>query len=359
MRVALVDTSALVPDVIRSVRRGRRSPLLRLMRAGSVRAFGGQHIWAEAPRVLSRVTAEDEIDTERAEAIWWDAYVPLIRVVDTSTLVVTGEAAAVLAARDPSDLPTAKLVSLLGPVPVLATDGDLIMTGLAYRRWHTTVEAAGQVHVAEEALQSSAVAAGGVAVGTAALGRLAWRWTVARPNGAGVALGIAAGLGLGLVAGRLRMADSRPRRTLRSLGSFCGEFMHGVSEHHRMGSDQWSTTLIGETNPTLESQVARLIAATSEPLSAFDVARHLRPLETDRQRLQTTKQIQDVFQTSSAFVDVGTGWELGRAGATYGGPVFSTPIRELFPNEVGTKQHAYLDKVVAHKSSVYQRGGHP
>jgi hypothetical protein len=77
--------------------------------------------------------------------------------------------------RDPTDLPTVTLASLIGPVVVPATDPDLKDIGLAYERWREVLEAIRKVVAVRGSTDLAARAIFGAGYGTVALIRGAAR----------------------------------------------------------------------------------------------------------------------------------------------------------------------------------------
>jgi hypothetical protein len=116
--------------------------LLLAMRTGLVRGFMAHHTWAEVPRVLAKRAAAENLDVAVAERLWWRSYVGVIRFVPTGDLPPGDRVfERALGKRDPSDLPTLQVASLIAPVVVLAADRDLKDVGLAYERWWEVPEA--------------------------------------------------------------------------------------------------------------------------------------------------------------------------------------------------------------------------
>jgi predicted nucleic acid-binding protein len=142
MYVVAIDTSVITGDVIKSARGGLPSPLYLAMGRGLVRGYMAHHTWAEVPRVLAKRAPRENCDLAAVEKLWWDRYVKLIRFVPTADLPPGDpELEKALGSRDPSDLPTLKLASLIAPAVVLAADRDLVGIGLAYERWWDVPEA--------------------------------------------------------------------------------------------------------------------------------------------------------------------------------------------------------------------------
>jgi hypothetical protein len=156
IRPVVVDSSFLVSDILRSTRSRQQGPFLDALKSGVLRAFIAHQVWAEVPRSVRRAAVEHGLDAYVAEQIWWHEYIPLLRIVDVGGLPALHSDP--ILKRDPTDVPSMKLASLLAPVVVLASDHDLQDPGIATQKYFQVVEAAGSFAIAAEGTRAGMVA---------------------------------------------------------------------------------------------------------------------------------------------------------------------------------------------------------
>ena len=316
---AVLDTSALLSDLITRVRSGRETLLLHALEFGVVRGFAAHHVWAEMPRKIADKGAKGIFDAAVAETVWWREYVPLLRFVDTATLSETEHYRA-LVARDHSDGPTERLRGLLAPVVVLAKDKDLIALGLAANEWKPVADAGGEV----------AMAGGGVVAGTSLvmvsgygmwqflvlLGRVIRRW----PK---VAVGFALAGGAAAVtrerwAHRTQSAVTAAGGALRRTATAVGEIITYLIETADAAFARWDAAVVGTPGNTLVHHAARVLAVSPSPLTRSELAHRLAAAEAGSER-RLVKALRPILEGGSAFVAVDrTRWQLGRDCVDFG-----------------------------------------
>lgn len=314
---AIGDTSALISEVMMSVRTSRPSPLLIAMNVGVVRMHAGQHVWAEVPRVLSDLADNGRLDRQAAEELWWSEYVPMIRVVDTGGLPSSPSAIS-LAERDPSDVPTARLRDLLAPIVVLASDDDLIATGLAHETWWRAVDAALPVATAGGSVYLGLHAAILAGHGVIATTRAILRWL--RDPWVQCAV-LAAGLGLAITRDHwqpaLRHRTEHVRSRIRDTSEAGWELIESLGAQLRSAFDAWDHAITGIAGESLAHAVAHVLCRTG-PATRRGIAESLWPGASESELRRHTSTLRSELEGCSAFFEVSRGrWQCGRAGADF------------------------------------------
>jgi predicted nucleic acid-binding protein len=314
----VIDTSVITSDVISTVKHGLPSPLYLAMRTGLVRGFMAHHTWAEVPRVLAKRASREGIELAAAEKLWWGSYVKLIRFVPTGDLPPGDpDFERALRARDPSDLPTVTLASLIAPVVVLATDPDLKDIGLAYERWWEVPEAIRKMVAGHGSTDLAARAIFGAGYGTVALIRSAAR-ALRNPWVAGVVAGIAA-----VAAATHRRwypqvrewAEQTSPGARRAAGSFARALL-GTFEQYWAAAAIWSSAQRGRAGRTLLHQVARLLATSPGPMTRTEIAAHLRAEVSERGHRAIMADLSTILEGHQAFCPVTRSrWQLGKEDA--------------------------------------------
>lgn len=332
IRPVLVDSSSLVPDVVWSSRHGRPSRFLASLEFGIVRAFAAHHVWAEVPRKLRSENVLRGVDPNVAIAVWLNEYVPRIRFVDVSDQDAGGNPA--LAQRDASDTPTADVLHLIGPVVVLADDSDLVDLNLAGPNWR---EAVGQGYTMTVVAQQG--------WGALIVGRLGGHSGLElskvivrlarRPVGRFV-LGCLAGATL-LTAPRW-LPRVQPRihemsdRMREIANGFILPIVAQTIEQYQGANRGWDERIRGVVGVSEAQAAARILASSPVPLSRTQLARLILPNGNEVARRRLVTRLAGALSSSNAFVAVDARrWQLGRAGANFGGVLDGAPILEHRP----------------------------
>ncbi|TDO39529.1 hypothetical protein C8E87_3220 [Paractinoplanes brasiliensis] len=311
----MLDTGPLTTDVIGSVKRGEPSPLCLAMQAGLVRGYAAHHVWAEVPRVLAKRAGQARVSFEELERLWWDEYVPLIRVVDCAGLPTTRQSR-VLAGRDDSDTNTLLLAGLIAPVVVIAEDRDIVSSGLAYEQWTHFYEVARAIDAGKRHLTSAALLASLGGHGAAAAGRGVVR-LMASPVGKGaVALTM---LALAVAAVRwgpdLRASWRRGDASRKELMTEFGVHVTAFLQRLERAEGVWKDAERGEPGTSVTHRVATVLASAEAPMTRTELVAALDM--TDFRR--GMDQLGHVLFAAPAFVQVtGYRWQLGRDGVDFG-----------------------------------------
>jgi predicted nucleic acid-binding protein len=324
MFVVVIDTSVITSDVIKSVKGGLPSPLYLAMERGLVRGYMAHHTWAEVPRVLAKRAAMENCDLAAIEKLWWDRYVKLIRFVPTADLPVGDpELAKALGARDPSDLPTLKLASLIAPAVVLAADRDLVKIGLAYERWWDVPEAIRTMVAGQGSTELAARVVFGGAYWVVALVRTAAS-ALRRPW---VAIGVLAVAAIAVTTRemwypRLRERAEQASPPVRDAMTSAGRWVLGLFEEYERALMVWSAARRGRPGTTLAHAVARELAASPEPMTRTEIAGRLRAQVADRGHRAVMAELHATLNRHQAFCQVTRHrWQLGKEDACVGGYV--------------------------------------
>jgi len=308
----VLDTSGLLPDVLAAARNGG-AQLLDQLEQGTLIGYAPHHVWAEAPRTLAGVAERQGVDPIAAEATWWERYVPLIRFVDTDGLSVGGIGAGRLAQRDASDIPTAALVGLIGPVAVVAADRDLIDTGFAHpARWLPAV--AGSYQQEAEHQGQAVIMAGALTVQAMAAGLSGTAKLAARPGVVGMVATLASVVALVALIADVGTPDSKSRRLGRTLGTAALMILSAAAEARQRAVDTMGTCSVGAPGENLDNQVARYLATAAVPVPVTTLAAVIGARTGVAPRsARLAQQISRVLESRPAFVRHATGWTLGRA----------------------------------------------
>ena len=332
MFVVVIDTSVITSDVIKSAKGGLPSPLYLAMETGLVRGYMAHHTWAEVPRVLAKRAAREKCDLAAVEKLWWDRYVKLIRFVSTADLPPGDpELEKALGRRDPSDLPTLKLASLIAPAVVLAADPDLVDIGLAYERWWDVPEVirkmvAGQggMELAGRVVLGSAY--GSVALVRGAVGALRRPWVAAGV----LAVATIAAITREMWYPRLRERTEQASPPVRDAMTSVGRWILGRFEEYGRALTVWSAARRGRPGPTLAHAVARVLAVSSEPMTRTEIAARLQTQVASRGHRVVMADLHAVLNRYQAFCQVTQHrWQLGKEDARVGGNVI--PAQPLPP----------------------------
>lgn len=317
----VIDTSMITSDVIKTVKWGLPSPLYLAMRTGLVRGFMAHHTWAEVPRILAKRAPREGADLAAAEKLWWQSYVKVIRFVPTGDLPPGDPVLErALGARDPSDLPTVRLASLIAPAVVLAADPDLQDIGLAYERWWEVPEAIRNMVAGRGSTELAARAVFGTGYGAVALIRGAAR--VMRPPWVAMTV-----LSIAAVAAATRQRwypqarrwaeQVTPR--MRQVAGSVGRALFGLFEQYWVAAAIWSSAQRGQPGRTLVHRVARLLAANPKPMTRTEIAARLHAEVSERGHRAVMADLYVILNRHQAFCQIGRNrWQLGKEDAALG-----------------------------------------
>ena len=322
----VIDTSMITSDVIKTVKWGLPSPLYLAMRTGLLRGFMAHHTWAEVPRILAKRAPREGANLAAAEKLWWQSYIKVIRFVPTGDLP-PGDPALELAlgVRDPSDLPTVRLASLIAPAVVLAADPDLQDIGLAYERWWEVPEAIRNMVAGQGSTDLAARVVFGTGYGAVALIRGAAR-ALRQPRVAITVLSIAA-----VAAGTRRRWYPDARRWVeqisprtRQVAGTVGRALFGVFEQYWAAAAIWSSAQRGQPGRTLVHRVARLLATSPKPMTRTEIAGRLHAEVSERGHRAVMADLYSILNRHQAFCQVSRSrWQLGKEDAALGIPAVS------------------------------------
>jgi predicted nucleic acid-binding protein len=328
--VVVIDTSVITSDVIKSVKGGLPSPLYLAMERGLVRGYMAHHTWAEVPRVLAKRAATENCDIAAVEKLWWDRYVKLIRFVPTADLPPGDpKLEKALGARDPSDLPTLKLASLIAPAVVLAADRDLVNIGLAYERWWDVPEAIRKMVAGQGSTEIAARVVLGGAYGVVALVRSAAS-ALRRPW---VAAGVLAVAAIAVMTREMWYPPMRERveqasPPVRDAITSAGRWIVGLFEEYGRALMVWSAARRGRPGTTLAHTVARELAASPEPMTRTEIVGRLHAQVASRGHRAVMADLEATLNRHQAFCQVTPyRWQLGKDEARVGGYVIPAQPR--------------------------------
>lgn len=317
IRPQVVDTSILLPDVVRAARDRYSTKFLSAMEFGSVRAFAASHVWAEVPRKIGERAAEMGASPRVAEAIWWDEYVPRIRFVDVQGLAVPRPD---ILSRDSSDAPTVALAGMLGQVVVTASDTDLRDIGVAAPDWIAAIEAGYSISLAGAGAWGGlfTMRIGGYSLDAA--GRATMR-AVRHPAGQ---VALAAIILASFLTRRHWMP--RARRWVDDRGPCLEGTFKTVSplvesfiREYRAADATWNEALFESEEGSPLQLAAKALASSPYPLSRTQMTRLLYPDATERDRRGAMAELAELLAAHPAFVKVNSrDWQLGRSGVDFG-----------------------------------------
>lgn len=317
----VIDTSVITSDVIKAVKWGLPSPLYLAMRTGLVRGFMAHHTWAEVPRILAKRAPREGAGLAAADKLWWQSYIKVIRFVPTGDLPLGDPVLEqALGTRDPSDLPTVRLASMIAPAVVLAADPDLQDIGLAYERWWEVPEAIRNIVAGRGSTDLAARVLFGTGYGAVALIRGAAR-SLRQPWVAVTVFSIAA------VAPATRRrwypqtrrwVEQRGPRMRQVAGSAC-RAIFGVFEQYWAAAAIWSSAQRGQPGRTLVYRVARLLATNPKPMTRTEIAARLHTEVSERGHRAVMTDLYVILNRHQAFCQVSRSrWQLGTEDASLG-----------------------------------------
>jgi len=336
----IADAGMLMGEVMQSSRNpdgspgGRITSLLWALHRGGAVLIVPRHVLAEVERDLPRrATATDNV--ELAYRRLRTLYLPRARIVDVPADWGDGDSrVAAVAARHPTDLPTARLAVALGICFLLSEDPDLCdPPGLGFAGWLQVAHAAANETEVETiffgasipvSVTSEAVGAASRRIAAASAGA---KWAML---GAGVIL-VATAVWL-VRSGTAGKLVDRVRPVVREIGEIYGPPLAETFARYEHGRVVFARAAVRPAAATtLAERIARVLAFCGTPVLAEDIARELGTPGNLRDR---TRLVRAELRRSSAFVEVSRGrWMLGEPG---GGPAAPLPFTEVVN---------YLDRV--------------
>lgn len=316
--IMITDSGMLMGEVMHSSRRpdgspgGRITSLLSAIHRGGAVLILPRHILEEVERDLHR-RAKPTDDLDLAYRRLRGLYLARARIVDVPPDWALGDPRVqALALRHPVDLPAAQLAVTIGCF-LLSEDPDLTDTpGLGFSAWLQVTHAAAN-EVEYETVEFAARIPLNVAGETIAA---VSRRVAAASTGGKVALGIAAA---GVVVGAIWLvksgkADKFFERTwpvVQELGRTFGPPLFETVQRHIDGQVVFSRAVVPPAaSQTLGERIARVLAYSSEPLLAVDIAREL---ETPGNLGDRTQMVRAELQDCDAFTEVTRSrWVLGK-----------------------------------------------
>lgn len=121
----VLDTNVIVKDLSRYLQSQQPTGLMIAARFGGVRLFASTIVRDEVPERLERLTSRRGIAIDQARARWWREYAPLITFLDPADIQALSVRAELVAAVDPDDVATGKIVDLIRPNGTLSEDRHL------------------------------------------------------------------------------------------------------------------------------------------------------------------------------------------------------------------------------------------
>ena len=338
--IAIADSGMLMGEVMQSSRStdgssgGRITSLLWALHRGGAVLIVPRHVLAEVERDLPRrATATD--DVELAYRRLRTLYLPRARIIDVPADWGDGDPRVeAVAARHPTDLPTARLAVALGTCFLLSEDRDLCdPPGLGFAAWLQVAHAAANETEVETIFFGASIP---VNV-TGELVQAASRRITAASSAAKWAM---LGAGLILVAAAVWLVHSgkagklaeRARPVVRHIGEVYGPSLAETFTRYENGRVVFARAAVRPaTAVTLAERIARVLAFRGSPVLAEDIARELGAPGNLRDR---TRLVRAELRGCGAFVEVSRGrWMLGEPGS---GPAAPLPFTEVVD---------YLDRV--------------
>ncbi|MGH2711758.1 MAG: hypothetical protein ACRDH9_11205 [Actinomycetota bacterium] len=318
IRPAVVDSSALLADLMWTSKHMRPSGFLMSVRFGTLRPFITPTVWAEVPRKIQEVAADRDVDARLAESVWWCEYVPRLRVVDVQQLPVPLQSE--IEGRDSSDAPTFALVGLLGPVVVLAGDKDIIDLGMAAGNWMEATQAARGIAAAAGSGWAGlfSLRAGGYALVASSRGLARLSRSPTGPVVFAVAT-LALAMTYPLWAHRVRPALAAFRRGARTFLDGALAMANEIAGEYQESDAIWEEATRGEPGSTLVHRAAAALAASPGPLSRTGIARLVLADATQSSQRALVRDLGELLASFAPFFSLNARyWQLGLAGADFG-----------------------------------------
>jgi hypothetical protein len=329
--IMIADSGMLMGEVLQSSRRADGSPggrvtsmLWALHRRGAVLILP-RHVVEEVERDLPRRTVASD-DIEFAYRRLRGLYLARARIVDVPPDWASGDPRVeAVVRRHPVDAPAARLAVTLGYSFLLAEDPDLCdVPGLGFSAWLQITHAAANgtevdalflavnipVNATSEAIRFAARRIGAAS-------------PMVKTMLASMLIVAVAGAIWWIRSGKADEFLDRARPALQELGRTYGPPLMETLERYQQGNIVLAAAAVPPApERTLAERVARVLAFTTEPLLAGDIARELGVPGSLRDR---TQAVRAELRASAAFVEVSRGrWMLGES--SHYEPVGLTPF---------------------------------
>jgi hypothetical protein len=248
--------------------------------------------------------------------------VKVIRFVPAGDLPVGDPALArALAERDPTDMPTLKVFSLIAPTVLLAADRDLRDIGLAYERWREVPEAVRRIVAGTGSTDLAARAVFGAGYVTVGVVRGLAR-ALQRPP---VAITVAVVILVAALSWRKwaphvrRRAEQLSPPVRQALGSIGRAVVSGY-EKYAAALAIWSSAQRGQPGNMLTHRAARLLATSPKPMTRTEITAKLGGDVAQHGHRAVMRALHLTLSGHQAFHEVSRGrWQLGKDSADFGG----------------------------------------
>jgi hypothetical protein len=268
--------------------------------------FAADHVFGEVYAGFGRMAATTPTSAPEMRRLFEERYLPGIRWVNVDNVSLWDERIA--AVTDETDVPTAKLATLLGPCLVLSGDKSLRRPGFAPSEWRPAAGHAVTVVEAGDSSEGMATVVGlpiyaGVA-GTVKLGnRVGLPWFVS----------------LGALAAMLYLVFAEPRRR-SAFWSRVGPVSEVILDHmaeedrkaHVGRLGLMEAMYIPGSEPSARQMVAMVLARESEPQLAQEIHDRMSDL-FDERALPKVSEVREILRSGREFVQPERcRWQLGR-----------------------------------------------
>lgn len=131
----VLDTNVILKDLSRHLLSQQPTGLMIAARFGGVRLFASTVVRDEVHEHLDRLTSRHGIAIATAQEHWRLTYAPLITFLDPTDVQALSLRGEVVAAADPDDVPTSKIIELIRPHAALSEDHHLSVYTIKGRSW--------------------------------------------------------------------------------------------------------------------------------------------------------------------------------------------------------------------------------
>jgi hypothetical protein len=317
--VVITDSGMLMGEVLQSSRRpdgspgGRVTSLLWALHRGGAVLVLPRHVLEEVERDLP-CRARDTDDLDLAYRRLRTLYLARARIVDVPEDWSLGDPRVqAVAQRHPPDLPAAQLAVTIGGCLLLSEDRDLTDTpNLGFAAWLDVAHAA-----ANEVEMNSIYVTASIPLNVAeATIEIVSRRIAAASRSVNIALVLlTAGAVIGAIwcvkTGKTGKLLGRARPVIKEIGRTYGPPLMETFERHAPGQVVFSRAVVPRADgQALGERIARVLAYSSEPLLAGDIAREL---EIPGNLKDRTRLVRAELESGEAFAEVARGrWVLGR-----------------------------------------------
>lgn len=325
MMPVVLDTNVIYEE-LRRLANGKPSSLLLAAQVGTARLLTTPQVVGEVYEHLDRLARTPDQRTA-LEAIFREQYLPRLRVIDTRDVAFDDSRLRELRAGDPDDVPTAKLVLLVGPACLFTNDKLMRRLGLA-TTWLDPLRG-------EETWTIGAVATRdqGLVLAIGFGGATVLSLTVASVDNAldriskndevrqWLAVGLLVLAGLALLLWSSPESRQQLERAARSLGSAAMAATKGVATALLVAANAQTTLARNAIRPAQPAgpreRLARLLVVSPPGLTLDQIRAALPDLDDPEAHLHASR----------IFVEDGPGrWSLGVTGTSYSAPgAFPTP----------------------------------